>query len=215
MPLLIQVSADPYRPKREAPYVVQTVRQLKTRLTAHSLLLLPLNAAELSESMINEIRATYSVSNQAPLVVAKAIQRGRKQHYTARLYPLATQLGPGMRRHNLSVRKLATVNAAVVIRKGQGRVRAKVIPADGTEMLGEGEHIVVRRGMFCRAVRAGKAVSGLVEAIHSTGRIALHTLRDVQPDRVRWQRVVVSPKQTLQILSSDGVVFLRSEEKRM
>jgi hypothetical protein len=48
----------------------------------------------------------------------------------------------------------------------------------------------------------------MVTAIHSSGRITLLTLQSAESAIIRWQPVVVSPRQDLRVLSTDRVIFL-------
>jgi hypothetical protein len=209
MPLLLRASAEPPRPRRAAPYAGQTVTLLKRHLRSQGLHVGEPDALPLPPALrLEVVLALEAPGRSQPTIVAKPVSRGRKQRYTARLYPLDTPLGPGMRRRGDAVRRLAVVNSALVLGANLGRALVEVLPADTAQKGRVGERTVVRRGALCSAVRAGRTVMGIVDTIHSVGRLTLQVLDGARGDRVRWRRVVVSPRQSLRVLSRDGVIFL-------
>jgi hypothetical protein len=68
--------------------------------------------------------------------------------------------------------------------------------------------LLITTGMLCECRRAGYRIVGLVSAVHSSGRLTLSVPHMAGPDRVRWQRIIVSPRLHLRVLSNDPVVFL-------
>lgn len=50
-------------------------------------------------------------------------------------------------------------------------------------------------------------IQGLVTAIETNGRIRLQRPSDVYPHDLSWERVLVSPRKHLRVLSKDSVVF--------
>jgi hypothetical protein len=63
-------------------------------------------------------------------------------------------------------------------------------------------------GMLCEGRKNNQPVTGIVAAIHSTGRLTLLRPDNVREDDIAWQRVVASPQQHLRVLSTDRVVFM-------
>jgi hypothetical protein len=98
------------------------------------------------------------------------------------------------------------VNEGLALWQEQGEIKLRVI-ARGAQPPDAAQH-VVRLGMLCEGQRAGQIVRGIVAAAHSSGRLTLLVLQEANRAGIAWERLVISPRQHLRVLSSDRVVFL-------
>jgi hypothetical protein len=105
-----------------------------------------------------------------------------------------------------TIKRRVRVNRALALWDERGETVIRVIGLD--EAPPEAAHQLVTTGMLCEGHRAGHTVVGLVSAIHSSGRMTLLVPGAVAGERVRWQRVVISPRMHLRVLSRDRVLFL-------
>jgi hypothetical protein len=67
--------------------------------------------------------------------------------------------------------------------------------------------------MLCEGRRSDKLIVGIVAAIHTTGRLTLLIPDSASSERVFWQRVVISPRKHLRVLSSDRMLFFQMKEQ--
>ena len=143
---------------------------------------------------------------RVPLYVAAPIARPRKQVFSSRNYPLTTPInGRNFVHHGNTVKRRVRVNIALALPHGRSRREAQVLHT--VERNASGQIIVI--GMLCQAVRNGNIVTGIVAAIHSTGRLTLRTpLLDPQM-KVSWVRTTITALQTLRVLSRERVLFFK------
>ena len=144
---------------------------------------------------------------RVPLYVAVPVARPRKQVFSSRNYPLTTPInGRSLVHRGYTVKRYIRVNAALVLPRGRPRREAQVLHT--VERNANGQIIVI--GMLCQAVRNGNTVTGIVAAIHSTGRLTLRTpLLDPQM-KVSWVRTTITALQTLRVLSRERVLFFKA-----
>jgi 5-methylcytosine-specific restriction endonuclease McrA len=140
--------------------------------------------------------------------IARPIARPRKQVFTGRNYPLDTPLNAAYTRVGQTVKRRVRVNAGLIRWQERKRMRVQVVKADEHVPRQAGQ--VVKAGMLCEARYQGKSVIGIVQAIHSSGRLTLLVPQHASVAGVVWKRVVVGTRRHLRIVSSDRVVFLRN-----
>jgi 5-methylcytosine-specific restriction endonuclease McrA len=140
-----------------------------------------------------------------PSMIARPITRPTKQIFAGRNYPLTTRMRPGMVRLKHTIRRRVQVNRALAIGSKDGQRVVRAIPAD--QPIPAGTQIIVL-GMLCEGLRREQRVTGIVVAIHSTGRLTLLIPQAANSTGVAWKRVVVSPRQHLRVLSTDRVIFM-------
>jgi 5-methylcytosine-specific restriction endonuclease McrA len=196
--------------QRAAPYIRLTARLLAAKLQQD---LLPVaDAGQQVDSLPTTLLAALLDFAAAPgdvmTVVAKPIGRPRKQVYTARNYPLSTPLRSGLERVGQTIKRRNRVNLGLVVQKHQHQTTVTVLKAGSTPAASTAPHII-RLGMLCRGEKAGESVTGIVQAIHSSGKLTLITPARVRPSGVSWQRTIISPRQGLRIVSTDRVVFMK------
>jgi hypothetical protein len=146
--------------------------------------------------------------SKLPLIVAKPIARPVKQVFSGRNYALSTAMRPGFVRIRQSIRRRIRVNRGLAVTIQDSRRRIRVLPADA--VVPKDTTQVITQGMLCEGQRNKQSVVGIVAAIHSTGRVTLLVPNTARVDNVIWQRVVISPRQHIRVLSTDRVLFLRT-----
>lgn len=212
MPLRIPPAAGPSRSHRADAYRRWTARLLAKNLTHTGLRVVWTQSRgsipQLPSSDIRHAFADVGANPQAyPMqFIAKPIARPRKQRFTARNYPDTTPLRSPYVRVGRTIKRRVRVNRALALWREDEQVVVRVVGLD--EEWPEAAHQLITTGMLCEGQRAGRTVVGIVSAIHSTGRLTLLVPGQVSAERVRWQRVVISPRKHLRVLSSDRVVFL-------
>ena len=161
-------------------------------------------------ALITDVQNTFTTpSPHSPPIIAKVIARGAKQRYTARNYPKTTTLKPGWEWRGTAVKRRTRVNSAMLIYRSKQKTIVKVVPEGKAQAVDPGG-IEVHTGMLCEGKRASQFVTGIVVAIESSGRLRLLVPKSIEAGRVRWQRIVISPRQHLRVLANEPVVFLRS-----
>jgi 5-methylcytosine-specific restriction endonuclease McrA len=196
--------ATPKMLSRRQPYVRQTewlLRRLLRREGRHVV-----SAADLDKQVWLGLQSCRDlIDNALPRFIAKPIGRPRKQVFTARNYPLSLQSHRSYVQRGYTVKRLIRVNDALVVTPTAGRNHIRVI-CHG-EPVPEDALCVVRLGMLCEGRRAGKRVIGIVCAIHSTGRLTLQIPASAGREGISWNRVIISPRQHLHILSTERIIF--------
>jgi 5-methylcytosine-specific restriction endonuclease McrA len=211
MPLRVHLTADPGEASRALPYTRQTAHLLEQNLAGGDVPVYWMTAHQaiphLSDHLVAALRDIAAAPNEhAPVFVARPISRPRKQVFTARNYPLSTPEGGPFVRVGTTIKRRVRVNEGLALWREQGEIKLRVI-ARGAQPPDAAQH-VVRLGMLCEGQRAGQMVRGIVAAVHSSGRLTLLVLQEANRAGIAWERVVISPRQHLRVLSSDRVVFL-------
>ncbi len=209
MRLIWEPSRLPASPRRTNPYLYWTSLLLRDRLDNVALAPAQAAASEPTATTPNPAPNTGK-SGRVPTFVAKPISRQRKQVYTARNLSQNTPLGQGIERVGNVVKKRTRVNNGLIISSTKP-TRIRVISAGEltSNILSTApSHHIIRLGLLCAARRSGQRVVGIVSAVHSLGRLTLLTIAATDANRITWKRVVVSPRQELQVLSNDRVIFL-------
>jgi hypothetical protein len=212
MPLRVQPAPAPSRAHRAAAYRRWTARLLAKSLVHTGLHVIWQQATRTTQPMpARALRNAFTDDMTNPhaypvLCVAKPVARPRKQRFTARNYPDTTPLRAPYVRVGRTIKRRVRVNRALALWDERGETVIRVIGLD--EAPPEAAHQLVTTGMLCEGHRAGHTVVGLVSAIHSSGRMTLLVPGAVAGERVRWQRVVISPRMHLRVLSRDRVLFL-------
>lgn len=218
MPVRFQPVPEPAPPQRARPYVRQTAHALlhnrtTDRWIGHWLSEVRAGQTRLSRLLQQAIKDVATDPEAWPTLVARPVARPRKQVFTARNYPLDTSLGPGFVQVGQSIKRRVQVNRGLALIQRGTRLVVQVV-ATGAEPPDDAVQFVTI-GMLCRAHRAGRTVVGMVRAVHTDGRLTLHVPVSADADGVTWERVVVSPRRGLRVLSTDGVLFLALEKNRM
>jgi len=211
---LLEHHRQPAHPHRDSPYRRWTARLLVADLAATDLVVAwPAASApstpRIAPALAATLQAVADDPGTLPLVVARPVARPRKQRFSARNYPATTPLHRGMAHVGRTIKRRVRVNQGLWVRREGRRVTVEVVSMEtpGTPLPSRpGQWIT--HGMLCAGQRAGRQVVGMVTAIHSSGRITLLTLQSAESAIIRWQPVVVSPRQDLRILSTDRVIFL-------
>jgi len=213
MPLLFQTSESLLRSARLAPYRFWTAKVLRQRLAELSMVVQVLAdvtslKALLSGPLADSLSLTLA-DTSLPLVVAKPISRPRKQAFKSRAYRAGEQRGD-IASAGRSLRRRVRVNQGLLITPTPHGNQVIVVGVDEklpVDAATTGRFITV--GMLCVGQRVGRVVRGIVGAVQSRGRLTLLLVESASRERVAWRRVVVSPRQNLRVLSSEGVIFLR------
>jgi 5-methylcytosine-specific restriction endonuclease McrA len=210
MALRIPPQAVSTRPNRAGVYPQQTAQ-----LLVHDLLQCGMSVswpadvndmpADVSTSLAAMIAALKTWPASMRIVVARPIARPVKQVYSARNYPLSTPRRAGFVRVGTTIKRRIRVNQALAITRHPQR-RIEVMPIN-TPMPSDSRQII-RLGMLCEGIRCEQTVTGVVAAIHSSGRLTLLTPESVRDRTVVWHRSVISPRQHLRVVSTDRVIFL-------
>lgn len=208
MPLLIAVIDRAEGVQRTQPYIHQTTRLLTTSLRRTDLQVLLAEPVNDRNTGVNAKHKPHQPIHN-PVYIAKPIARSRKQIFNSRNYPLSTTSHSTFVRFSRTVKRRVRVNAALAIWLQEGRNMTRVIRHG--ELFPEGAQRVAI-GMLCQGRRAGRSITGIVAAIHSTGRMTLLVPDFTTTKRVLWQRIVVSPQHHLRILSTDRVLFLSAHK---
>jgi hypothetical protein len=214
MPLQVRPTDAPGAVSKAVPYIRQTARLLMRRLAAHdahiSWATTNQSLSPLPDHLVTALHDFAAApTERAPVCVARPIARPRKQVFTARNYPLSTPEGGPFVRVGTTIKRRVRVNDGLALWQEQGKTRLQVL-ASGTHPPDAAQHIV-RLGMLCEGKRAGQVIRGIVAAVHSTGRLTLLVLKDASRTGIQWERVIISPRQHLRVLSTDRVVFVPAE----
>jgi hypothetical protein len=111
-----------------------------------------------------------------------------------------------------TIKRRVRVNRGLWVRRQGAQVIVDVVSTGEPLATGhEREGQWITHGMLCAGYRAGQRIIGIVNAIHSSGRVSLLTLEAAHQHGMRWHPVVVSPRQNLRVLSTDRVVLLPAD----
>ncbi len=206
--------AVPRSPNRAGGLAMGTAKQILHDIDLLGLIgLWPINKEQVLEGLPSVFNDTLfdqtAYLGRLSLTVAKPIAQPTKQSYSSRNYSLRTPLRAGYQQIGTTIKRRIRVNKALVISPARRRSQVTVIPV-GSTMLPTTASTIIKQGMVCEATRAGQLIVGIVAAIHTAGRLTLLVPSEAQPDSVQWQRIVVSPRQGLRILSNDTVVFFHT-----
>jgi 5-methylcytosine-specific restriction endonuclease McrA len=200
----------PATPQRAAPYIRLTTTLLVEQLQQHGLIVI--GNADLPDTLPPSLGAALTSFAATPgdvmTVVARPINRPRKQVYTSRNYPLATPLRSGLEQVGRTIKRRNRVNTGLLLYRQGQRTRVTVLKAGMPLPPDAQPRQLIRLGMLCRGERLGKTVTGIVQAIHSSGKLSLITPIHVSVAGLSWQRTIISARLPLHILSSDRVLFL-------
>jgi len=211
MPLQIQLLAKPMQINQAGVYARRTARLLVEQCVQGGLSATWRRSpddipAGISQQLFAGMMAQASDPSTLHAIVAKPIAHAVKQVFSAHNYQLKTPLRPGFVRIGQTIKRRIQVNRAMVLQGPLGHRRVRVIPADMP--IPENAELVIQQGMFCEAKRSGREVAGIVAAIHSAGRLTLLVPNEFRRDSVTWQRITVSPRKHLRIISTEHVIFL-------
>lgn len=201
----------PSYPQRAAPGISFTTSILAEKLRETQKVVVgqgfvPLRET-LPESLVAALLSFVAAPGNAMTYVAKPISHPRKQVFTARNYALSTPPRADLERVGDTIKRHNRVNLGLV-RQQQGKKTTVTVLKAGTAASHTAAPEVIRLGMLCRGKRSGQTVTGIVHAIHSTGKLSLTTPTQARWTGISWQRIVISPRQHLDILSTDRVIFL-------
>lgn len=200
MPLLHHSTSTVWHIHQTKPYITQTKTTLEALLQSGAV---PIR--ELSHSELAPLQSVSAMSNtNTPTYIAKPIARPIKQRFTSRNYSQKTTIHGNYVRHSTTVKRRTRVNLGIIVR-GLGKQRKTSVIKIGDTNAEQGQ--VIRLGLLCSGERSGTKITGIVGAIHSSGRVTLVHPHEVNEQRVQWQRTVVSPNQAFRIISTDRVVF--------
>jgi hypothetical protein len=211
MPLRVRPTDATDEPSKALPYTRQTAHLLVHNLAGSTVRVhwMTVNQS-IPHCPDHLIAALHDVAaeptERAPLVVARPISRPRKQVFTARNYPLSTPEGGPFVRVGTTIKRRVQVNEGLALWEEHGETKLRVItkgsqPPDTAQRM-------VRLGMLCEGQRAGQRVQGIVSAVHSTGRLTLLVLKEASRTGIQWERVIISPRQHLRVLSTSRIIFL-------
>jgi hypothetical protein len=200
-------------PQRAAPYIRLTKSLLTAKLQHEPLVVAeagqPIDS--LSPALVAALVGFAASPGDVMTVVAKPIGRPRKQVYTARNYPLSTPRRSGLERVGQTIKRRNRVNSGLMLQRQGHRTTFSVVKA-GEPVSESAATQVLRLGMLCRGEKSGEPVTGIVQAVHSSGKLTLITPNSASPAGVSWQRTIISPRQGLHIVSTDRVIFLAVPE---
>ena len=148
----------------------------------------------------------------APLYVVKPVARPRKQQYTARRYPKSTPMRSPYEVVNGAVRRRVRVNKGLAVWSGENGFNTMVVPLG--ETVPTNATAFIKIGALCEGQLNREFVTGIVSAVHSTGRLTLLVPTQASIREVVWQRVAVVPRLHIRILANDGIVFLAPQHAR-
>ena len=216
MSLRIPLAPMPAVPNRAGSYARSTARLLIESLSAAGIQIRThREAAAPDDQCPGEVyNALLNIGETSSLffcVIAKPIARPTKQVFTGRNYPLTTPLRPGLVRLRQTVRKRVRVNQGLAMTiKGDHRVFQVISSGEAAP-----KHVaqMITLGMLCEAKYRTQPVTGIVAAIHSTGRLTLLLPDGKNTLGVDWRRVVVSSRKFLRVLSNDPVIFISAPAK--
>lgn len=200
MPIQYGAVPVPYKLEQAGPYIIQTKALLCTKL--HSYQMSVIDDVEAGLFLLSSVDSGQI--GQAPSYIAKPIARPNKQRFTSRNYPITTILQNHFVRRKHVVKRRTRVNAGILL-CGTGKQPSISVLRVGDRA--DAGVQVVRLGMLCRGERAGKAITGIVAAIHSSGRVTLLHPAGNEGQRIQWMRTVTSSRQAFRIISTDRVIF--------
>lgn len=210
MPLHTPLRRAPAVPNRAGSYARATARLLIQAIPALGLAYHEPQQLGHEPTVLDLASALAALLPHWPtrLMIAKPIARPAKQVFTSRHYPLSTKLRAGMVRFPHTIRRRVRVNQAIVVEVKRSR---RVVRAVGMgELLPPAASQVIRLGMLCAGMRNEQRVVGIVSALHSSGRVTLLVPHQADSFGVAWDRVVVSPRQDMGILSTESIIFLKA-----
>lgn len=203
---------SPYK-GRLRPYTDGTLRALRGQLRDLGLAIAKPGSAEcdsLSERVMGTLNENSSDGQFSSPIVAYPVPRPRKQRFSSRNYPLGTPRRTDMVRVGHSMKRLIRVNASLQLNRANGNVRVQAVTSkNDQEPESSPGTLQIGPGMLGTANRAGSPVTGVVSAIHSSGRLTLRVPIAASSTKVTWQPVVVSPRRDFRVLNADRVVFIR------
>jgi hypothetical protein len=202
----------PVPPNRAGPYRQWTARLLALELSASGLAILWFSRQQLDPSnKLSELIAVLpdmatEQTQPAMTVIAKPVARLVKQVFSSHNYPLRTPLQPGWVHVRRAVKRRKRINRGLTIIDRDGHRSVRVVRADEVDY--DSEDVMITIGMLCEGLRAGRSIIGIVTAIESSGRLRLLVPKAVERNNVIWQRVLISPRKHLRVLSTDRIIFL-------
>lgn len=195
--------------QRAAPYIRLTARLLAEQLQHKQIIVVaqgyPSDA--LSGALFIALTTFVAAPDDAMTVIAKPISRPRKQVFTARNYPLSTPLRSGLEQVGQTIKRRNRVNLGLILQRPGQQTSIVVLKAGAAPVERSGRQII-RLGMLCRAEKSGEPVTGIVQAVHSSGKLSLITPTRAHTGGISWQRIIISPSQNLVVLSTERVIFL-------
>ena len=160
----------------------------------------------LTPDLADALQVCMEGRRTVPRFVAKPIAHPRKQVFTARNYPRSTPLGAGFEVKGRTIKRRLRVNRGLALWRTEQKSRTTIIEVG--QPIPDDADLFISAGLLCEAQRAGKKIVGIVNAIHSTGRLTLLVPKDVNRLSVGWDRVVISPRSHFRVLGKDRVLFL-------
>jgi 5-methylcytosine-specific restriction endonuclease McrA len=191
-------------PQRVRPYVQQTVRLVAEQAAGLDVRWSSIMPGDRHQAEVHRAGGTASQRGPVPLFLAKPIARPRKQRFSSRNYPLSTPVRPPYLQVGSTIKRRVRVNLGLAVWYRDGQVQTQVVRE--REQFPDGA-LAVRLGMLCQGRRANSIITGIVAAVHSTGRLTLRVPGTVTQPRVQWQRITISPRQHFRLISSDRVLF--------
>jgi|APCry1669189070_1035195.scaffolds.fasta_scaffold00010_10 5-methylcytosine-specific restriction endonuclease McrA len=211
MHLLLYHSLRSQHRGRLRPYIDGTQRALRSGLHNSGMVLVGPSAADqsiLSQDAMNDaFAACFAHPPASAPVVAYPVPRPRKQRFSSRNYPLGASPRTDQVRVDQTFKRKVRVNRGLWLNRGGRRTSLQVVPLEDAARHVDGG-LLIEPGMLCAATRAGVGVTGVVSAIHTSGRLTLRTAVSATREAVVWNAVVVSPRRELRVLSTDRVVFV-------
>ncbi len=211
MKVLLKRRQDPPRSKRIHPYIRQTARLLAHQLQNRGWIVewpegYKIRLSFLTPDLADALQVCIEGRSSVPRFIAKPIAHPRKQVFTARNYPRSTPLGAGFEVKERTIKRRLRINRGLALWRTQQKSRTTVIEVG--QPIPEDADLFISAGLLCEAQRAGKKIVGIVNAIHSTGRLTVLVPKDVNSLSVGWDRVVISPRSHFRVLGKDRVLFL-------
>lgn len=211
MPLLLHHKLSSQKKGRSRSYIDGTLRVLRRELRHVGLMFVSPVATEqgaLPFAVLDAALAASAAGQPAAApVIAYPVPRPRKQRFSSRNYPLGAPPRADQVRVGQTFKRKIRVNRNLWLTREDRRASVRVVPLEGEMRRAEGG-LCIEPGMLCAATRAGVAVTGVVSAIHTSGRLTLRTAVSATRDAVVWNAVVVSPRRELRVLSTAKVVFV-------
>jgi hypothetical protein len=200
---------------RLRPYVDGTLRALRGELRQTPLR--TLNPASLEQSALSKtvIDAVLAMKAEGPgspkYVIAYPVPRPRKQRFSSRNYPLHTPRRADLLLVGQAFKRRVRANQGLWLHRGE-QGSAQVVPiGQASQPHVPAGALFIRAGMLCSAIRSQSTVTGIVSAIHTSGRLTLRVPVAVTADSITWRTVVVSPRQRLRVISTDRVLLLNAQ----
>lgn len=212
--MTIQVALVPAPPVLKRASALKRGERLLVRSLARSGLLTTVNSVmddgdrqrlpAAAHHVIQELQ--MNAVFDAPFYVVKPIARPRKQRYTARRYAKSTVLRPPYRSIHGAIQRQVRVNYGLAVRHGVDKIDMTVVPLGAS--IPANSTTFIKIGVLCEGRRNGELVTGIVSAVHSTGRLTLLVPREATIQACVWQRVIIVPRIHIRVRSTNGVLFL-------